>query len=108
MSSRPEKAPIWVLFLGDGQRSRHRAQQRPLVDLLTNDGLPLAIGLRDLVGTAHLAKGHAADNEDEDAWPSAVLSGSLILVPVSIPSTDGATGKTFYYYFFILLFYMEF
>lgn len=59
--------------------------------LLTNDGLPLPIGLCDLIGTAHLAKGHTADNEDEDAWPSAVLSRSLILVPVSIPSTDGAT-----------------
>lgn len=32
--------------------------------LLTNDGLPLPIGLCDLIGAAHLAEGDPADDED--------------------------------------------
>lgn len=54
---------------------------------LTNDGLPLPVGLRDLVGRAHLAEGRASNDEDHDAWPSAVLAWGLILVPVAITGT---------------------
>ncbi len=73
----------------------------PPVALLTNDGLPLPIGLCDLIGTAHLAEGHAADDEDHDTWPSAVLSRCLILVPVAVPSTAGAERKSGSHYNFI-------
>lgn len=66
----------------------------PLVSLLTDDGFPLPIGLCDLIGTAHLTEGHAADYEDHDPWSSAVLSGCLILVPVAIPSTNRADRKS--------------
>lgn len=69
------------------------AQVVPLVALLTNDGFPLPIGLCDLIGAAHLAEGHPADNEDHDTWPGAVLSRCLIFVPVAIPSTVRADGK---------------
>lgn len=66
----------------------------PLVALLTNDGLPLPIGLCDLIGAAHLAEGHAADDEDYDTRSGAVLSRCLVLVPVAVPSTAGAERKT--------------
>ena len=66
----------------------------PLVALLTNDGLPLPIGLCDLIGAAHLAEGHATDDEDHDTWSSAVLSRCLILVPVAVPSTARAESHT--------------
>lgn len=69
------------------------SRQRLLDALLTDDGLPLPIGLRDLIGAAHLAKGHAADDEDYDARPGAVLSRRLVLVPVAIPSTAGAERR---------------
>lgn len=55
--------------------------------ILTDDGLPFAVGLCDLIGAAHLAERHSTDDEDDDTWPSAVLSRGLILVPVAIPST---------------------
>lgn len=61
----------------------------PSATLLTNDGFPLPIGLCDLIGTAHFAERHAADDEYHDTWPSAVLSGCLVLVPVAVPSTAG-------------------
>lgn len=66
----------------------------PPVALLTNDGLPLPIGLCDLIGAAHLAEGHAANDEDYDTRPGAVLSRCLVLVPVAVPSTAGAGRKT--------------
>lgn len=66
----------------------------PPVALLTNDGLPLPIGLCDLIGAAHLTEGHTADDEDHDTWPGAVLSRCLILVPVAIPSTARAERIT--------------
>lgn len=59
----------------------------PPAALLTNDGLPFPIGLRNLIGAAHLAEGHAADDEDYDTRPGAILSRRLILVPVAVPST---------------------
>lgn len=59
----------------------------PSATRLTNDGFPLPVGLRDLIGAAHFAEGNAANDEDHDTWPSAVLSGRLVLVPVTIPST---------------------
>ena len=55
--------------------------------LLTNDGLPLPIGLCDLIGAAHLAEGRAADDEDHDTWAGAVLSRCLVLVPVAVSGT---------------------
>ena len=61
----------------------------PPAGRLTDDGLPLAVGLRDLVGAAHLAERHAADDEHHDAWPGAVLPGGLVLVPVTVPGTAG-------------------
>lgn len=61
-------------------------QPRPLPSRLTNQGLPLPIGLCDLVGAAHLAERHAADDEDDDAGPGAVLSRRLVLVPVAVAS----------------------
>lgn len=64
-----------------------RGSVTPQVNRLTNDGLPLAIGLCDLVGAAHLAEGHPADDEDDNAGASAVLAGGLVLVPVAIPGT---------------------
>lgn len=83
----------WLLALG-------LRSAAPPGALLTNDGLPLPIGLCDLIGAAHLAKGHAADDEDNDPRPSAVLSRCLVLVPVAIPSTaeqeDRATLVQFY------------
>lgn len=59
-----------------------------------DDGFPLPVGLRHLVGTTHLAEGHAPDDEDHDAWPGAVLPRGLVLVPVTVPGTDssGAEG----------------
>ena len=54
---------------------------------LTNDGLPLPVGLRDLVGRAHLAEGRASDDEDHDARPGAVLAWGLVLVPLAITGT---------------------
>lgn len=57
---------------------------------LTDDGLPFAVGLCDLIGAAHLAERHSTNDEDEDAWPSAVFSRGLILVPVAVP---GAARK---------------
>lgn len=74
----------------------------PLVSLLTNDGFPLPIGLCDLIGAAHLAEGHAADDEDHDTWSSAVLSRCLILVPVAIPSTARADRKTVSCYYSVI------
>lgn len=65
----------------------------PLVTLLTDDGFPLPIGLCDLIGAAHLAEGHATDDEDHDTWSGAVLSGCLILVPVAVPSASRAHRK---------------
>lgn len=69
----------------------------PLVALLTNDGFPLPIGLCDLIGAAHLAEGHAADDEDHDTRSGAVLSRCLILVPVAVPSTGRAHRKAVSY-----------
>lgn len=68
---------------------------RPLHSLLTNQGLPLPIGLCDLIGAAHLAERHAADDEDDDAGPGAVLPGRLVLVPVAVASAAGTqwTGR---------------
>ncbi len=57
------------------------------VALLTSDGLPLPIGLCDLIGAAHLAEGHATNDENYDTWSSAILPRCLILVPVAVPST---------------------
>lgn len=65
--------------------------------LLTNDGFPLPIGLCDLISAAHLAEGRAADDEDHDTRASAILSWSLVLVPVAVPSTAGAEGQIYYY-----------
>ena len=54
---------------------------------LTDQGLPLAIGLGDLVHTAHLAVRHPPDDEDNDPGPRLHLSGASVLVPVTIAST---------------------
>lgn len=55
--------------------------------ILTDDGLPFAVRLCDLISTAHLAERRSTNDEDNDTWPSAVLSRGLILVPVAIPGT---------------------
>ena len=54
---------------------------------LTNDGLPFAVCLGDLIDAAHLAVGHAPDDEHQHPGARLHLSGALVLVPVSIAST---------------------
>lgn len=54
----------------------------------TNESLPFAIGLRDLVHAAHLAVGHAPDDEDNDPWAIAYLPRALVLVPVAVTGTE--------------------
>ena len=54
---------------------------------LTDQGLPLAIGLGDLIHAAHLAIRHPSDNEDDDPRPRLNLCGASVLVPVTIAST---------------------
>ena len=58
---------------------------------LTNQGLPFAIGLCDLIDAAHLAVGHASDDEDDDARACFHLRRALVLVPVTVAGT--ATGS---------------
>lgn len=62
------------------------ADRRSDVAPLTDHSLPLPVGLCDFVGAAHLAEGHASDDEDHQSGTGAVLSGCLVLVPVSISS----------------------
>lgn len=72
----------------------HQTAPLPSVALsavgLTNKDLPFPIGVCHLISTAHLAKGHASDDEDDEAGSSAVLARSLILVPVAVPGTARA------------------
>lgn len=63
---------------------------------LTNQGLPLAIGLGDLIHTTHLAVCNSSDNEDDDPGPCLYLCGASVLVPVTIAST-GWWGKNIYF-----------
>lgn len=62
---------------------------RPLFPMspLTNESLPLPVGLCDLVGAAHLAVRQSADDEDHDAGTSAHFARALVLVPVAIAGT---------------------
>lgn len=60
---------------------------------LTYEDLPLPAGLRHLVGTPHLAQAHAPQDENDDAGPAPVLSGGLVLVPVSVASTKSREEK---------------
>lgn len=54
---------------------------------LTNQGLPLAIGLGDLIDTAHLTVRHPSNYKDNDPGPRLDLGGAPVLVPVAIAST---------------------
>lgn len=81
--------PLARRFLPRRRLSISTCRPRPLHSLLTNQGLPLPIGLCDLIGAAHLAERHAADDEDDDAGPGAVLPGRLVLVPVAVASAAG-------------------
>ena len=54
---------------------------------LTDQRLPLAIGLGDLIPAAHLAVRHPTDNKYDDPWPRLHLCGAPVLVPVTIAST---------------------
>lgn len=61
---------------------------------LTDQGLPLAVGLGNLIHTAHLTERHPADNKDDDPGPSLYLCGAPVLVPVTVASTARCeTGK---------------
>lgn len=54
---------------------------------LTNQSLPLAIGLGDLIHAAHLTVCHASNDEDDYPGPCLHLCGAPVLVPVTIAST---------------------
>lgn len=61
---------------------------------LTDQGLPLAIGLGDLIHAAHLAVRHPTYDKDNDPGPRLHLCGAPVLVPVTIASTATCeTGK---------------
>lgn len=89
------KESVSLLLPASRRLSISTRRPRPLHSLLTNQGLPLPIGLCDLIGAAHLAERNAADDEDDDAGPGAVLSGRLVLVPVAVASAAGTqrTGR---------------
>lgn len=56
-------------------------------NVLTDDSLPLAVGLSDLVHAAHLAVSYSTNDEDNDPGARLHLRGSPVLVPVTIAST---------------------
>lgn len=53
---------------------------------LTNQCLPLPIGLGDLIHAAHLTVCHAPNDENNDPGPCLYLGGAPVLVPVAIAS----------------------
>lgn len=59
-----------------------------LATQLTNECLPFAIGLRDLIDAADLAVGHAPNDEDNDPWAIAYLPRALVFMPVTITGTE--------------------
>lgn len=61
--------------------------------MLTYQHFPLAVGLGHFVSAAHLIQAHAPEDEDDETGATAVLPGSLVLVPVSIAGTEGERGQ---------------
>lgn len=62
--------------------------------LLTYQHFPLAVGLGHFVSTTHLVQAHTPEDEYNETGATAVLSGSLILVPVSIAGAEGERAVT--------------
>lgn len=56
-------------------------------DELTNQCLPLAIGLGDFIHAAHLTVCHPSNNEHNDPWTCLYFRGAPVLVPVTIACT---------------------